>query len=105
MTFLNILAIIRKQRDIKCLNCEKIGKISICYYGETSRNLYLRSKENYGDLYRGRKFSWMAKHIDNDCTGSAQSVELEWKVEGKFTRPLHRQLKETDRIKRSKLHT
>ena len=48
-------------------NCDKQGKKRV-YYGETSRNPYIRSKEHYADVIKKKESSWIYKHIKKEST-------------------------------------
>ena len=75
----------------KCTNCEKEGKTKV-YFGETSRNLHIRSQEHI-NLYKNKSStSFMYKHVSSDHQNSVQDVVFDFKVEGKFKKPLQRQL-------------
>ena len=75
----------------QCKVCEMEGKTRI-YYGETCRNLHVRSSEHYKDLVNKSKHSWMLKHIQNEHNGD--KCDFTWKVMSKFKKPMQRQLSE-----------
>ena len=82
----------------QCRNCESGGKKRI-YYGETSRNIYLRSKEHYSDVNSKTTKSWMYKHIKKEHNGNMDQVKFKWKIVGSFKKPLTRQLTEAVKIR------
>ena len=49
----------------QCKVCEDMGKERV-YYGETCRNLNIRSQEYYKDCENKSKNSWMYQHIKNE---------------------------------------
>ena len=75
----------------QCRKCGEEGKRRI-YHGETARNLFIRSKEHYSALRNKSEKSFMHKHIMKEHKGKAHEVESDWKIVGKFRRPLSRQL-------------
>ena len=82
----------------QCRNCESKGSRRI-YYGETSRNLYLRSKEHYSDVSSKKEKSWIFKHIKKEHNSELDKVEFKWKVIGAFKKPLTRQITEAVKIR------
>ena len=88
--------------EAKCKTCGNEGKLRT-YHGETARNLYTRSKEHYSALRNQDEKSFMNKHIVKEHGGKPDEVEFDWKIIGKFKKPLSRQLTEAIRIdKKSK---
>ena len=85
----------------ECKTCEKKNKSRV-YYGETSRNLYLRCKEHYSNVNSRQDKSWMVKHIMKEHDGNFDEVNFRWKILGSFKKPLTRQITEAVKIKRSK---
>ena len=85
-----------------CKLCEKEGKSKI-YYGETCRNLNLRSEEHYKDYKNKSKHSWMLKHMQNEHTSlDSEECGFRWKVMAKFKKPMQRQLSEAINIENAK---
>ena len=80
-----------------CKTCEAEG-IKKVYYGETSRNLHVRSKEHYKDCGNKNKLSWMRKHIREDHEDKCSKCDFSWKVIGSFKKPMLRQLSEAIHI-------
>ena len=88
--------------EAKCKTCGNEGKLRT-YHGETARNLYTRSKEHYSALRNQDEKSFMNKLIVKEHGGKPDEVEFDWKIIGKFKKPLSRQLTEAIRIdKKSK---
>ena len=77
----------------KCKTCDLYGKERI-YYGETARNLHVRSHEHYNGLKSECKNNFMHRHIMNEHGGQSCGVEFEWGIIGKFVKPLERQISE-----------
>ena len=77
----------------KCKTCENLGNHRE-YHGETARNLYNRSKEHLRDLKKKKSTSWMNKHIINEHEGKEENAKFEWKITGKYDKPLPRQISE-----------
>ena len=80
-----------------CKTCESEGKVKV-YYGETSRNLHVRSKEHYKDCDNNTKVSWMRKHMIENHNNEMNKCDFSWKVIGKFKKPMLRQLSEAIHI-------
>ena len=72
------------------------------YIGETARNLYERSKDNYNDIKNVNRNSWMRKHIEQEHGGDSDNVNFSWRVLRKHQKPLHRQLHEAVKINNTK---
>ena len=68
------------------------------YYGETARNLHVRSKEHYDALRRLDKNSFMYKHILTNHKANQNEVKFDWQINGHFKKPLQRQLDEAVNI-------
>ena len=83
--------------EAKCRNCALAGKDKT-YFGETARNLHVRSKEHYDALKKRSSTSFMHKHIVSEHAGNIEDVRFDWKVLGKFQNPLQRQLNEVINI-------
>ena len=84
--------------EAKCITCDLEGK-SRMYHGESSRNLFIRSKEHYSALRSQKESSWMMKHIKlehDNC--DVNNVKFSWKVLRSFTKPLERQITEAVHI-------
>ena len=78
----------------QCIKCEDEGKERV-YYGETCRNLNIRSQEHYKDCENKSKNSWMYKHMKNEHDNlTRQECEFRWTVVKKFKKPMQRQLSE-----------
>ena len=77
----------------KCKTCELEGKERV-YFGETARNLHVRSLEHYNGLKNECRNNFMYKHIVNEHKGEKHVVEFEWGINAKFVKPLERQLSE-----------
>ena len=77
----------------KCQTCGFQGNNRV-YYGETARNLHVRSKEHYNALKKQCKNSFMLKHIQKEHQEKPHEVKFEWGVLNKFPKPLERQLSE-----------
>ena len=71
----------------QCIKCDKKG-IKRVYYGETCRNLYLRSKEHYSDVISKKDNSWMYRHTQTEHKGDSDETQFKWKILGSFTKPL-----------------
>ena len=82
----------------KCVNCEKEGKQRV-YYGETSRNLYIRSKEHYADVISKQNNSWMYRHMHKEHIENVSGVKFCWRILGSTNKPLTRQLTEAVKIR------
>ena len=78
-----------------CKDCDLEGKEKT-YIGETSRNLYSRSKEHYAALKHGSENSFMFKHITTEHAN--KPANFEWKILKKFVKPLPRQIYEANKI-------
>ena len=87
----------------KCKNCDSEGKERI-YFGETARNLHVRSQEHYGALKNKCRTSFMHKHILEEHNNQPCGVEFEWGIVGKFVKPLERQLSEALCIEETPMH-
>ena len=85
----------------ECLTCKSKG-IKQIYYGETSRNLHIRSKEHYKDDDNKNKKSWMRKHKERYHKNNSNDCEFAWSVIKCFEKPMLRQLTEAVHIKTSK---
>ena len=86
----------RKNRvcyEVSCRNCDKEGSPKL-YHGETARNIYVRSKEHYAALKNKSEKSFMLKHVIQDHEGDSTGVTFDWKIKGKYQKPLSRQLAE-----------
>ena len=68
---------------MKCKTCKDRGKERV-YEGESSRNLYLRSKEHVRDLKEEKEKSVMLKHINSEHEEEKENVEFEMKLVGVF---------------------
>ena len=77
----------------KCKTCDLQGKQRV-YYGETARNIHSRSKEHYSALKNECRNSFMYKHIMKEHKDQQHEVQFEWGINGKFVKPLERQLNE-----------
>ena len=78
----------------QCKICEERGKERV-YYGETCRNLNIRSKEHYKDCDNKSKQSWMYKHIENEHRNlNGKECEFKWTVLNRFKKSMRRQLSE-----------
>ena len=78
----------------QCKPCKTEGKNRV-YYGETARNLHIRSAEHYKDCdSKSKTNSWMRKHIESEHENIRSKCEFEWKVMGAFRKPMQRQLSE-----------
>ena len=87
---------------VECQTCKDKG-ISKVYYGETSRNLHVRSAEHYRDCEdQNNKNSWMRKHIENDHENESGRCEFEWSIVNSFRKPMLRQLTEAVYINNTK---
>ena len=84
----------------KCKTCDSQDKERI-YYGETARNIHVRSQEHYAALRKECKHSFMHKHILKEHDGNTHGIEFEWGVVGKFVKPLERQLNEAISIEQT----
>ena len=84
----------------KCRKCGEEGKPRI-YHGETARNLFIRSKEHYSALRNKSDKSFMHKHIMKEHKGKAHEVDFDWKIVGKYRKPLSRQLAEAIEIEKN----
>ena len=85
----------------QCKVCEKDGKTRI-YYGETCRNLHVRSKEHYKDFTNNSKHSWMLKHIQSEHRNiKSNECDFKWQVMSKFRKPMQRQISEAINIENS----
>ena len=72
------------------------------YYGETARNVHVRSNEHYCDLRNKRERSWMWKHIQNEHENeNPEDIKFSWKISNKIRKPLERQLTESVNIARA----
>ena len=80
-----------------CKTCESEGKTKV-YYGETSCNIHVRSKEHYKDCANNKKVSWMRKHMMESHNNDINKCDFSWKVIGKFKKPMLRQLSEAIHI-------
>ena len=77
---------------VECKTCKMKG-IRRVYYGETSRNLHVRSTEHYRDCEdQINKDSWMRKHIENEHENESSKCEYEWSLVNSFRKPMLRQL-------------
>ena len=85
----------------ECSTCKECGK-SFKYEGESARNLYIRSKEHYRCLNSKSDKSWMWKHVQKEHEGKKNGIEFDFKITGKFRKPLRRQLDEAYRIEKNK---
>ena len=57
----------------KCKTCAEQGKLSV-YYGETARNLHVRSREHYSGLERECRHNFMYRHIQSEHDGQNSNV-------------------------------
>ena len=90
----------RKNRvcyEARCRNCEKEGKLRV-YHGETARNVHIRSKEHYRAYSNKSDKSFMHKHVMKEHEGNSNGIIFDWKISGKFKKPLSRQLAEAVKI-------
>ena len=85
----------------KCKTCKQKGNNRV-YYGETARNLHIRSREHYKDSNDPKKKSWMRKHIENEHRDDCSNCDFEWKVISKLKKPMLRQLSEAVHINNTK---
>ena len=82
----------------QCKPCKIQGKTKI-YFGETARNLHIRSAEHFKDCDSKTKTnSWMRKHIESEHKNSHSKCEFEWKEINSFRKPVQRQLSEAVHI-------
>ena len=82
----------------QCKPCKAQG-VKKVYFGETARNLHLRSAEHYKDCDNKNKTnSWMKKHIESDHKNNDTVCEFEWKIINSFRKPMQRQLSEAVHI-------
>ena len=79
--------------EAACRKCNENGIVRK-YDGETARNIHTRSKEHYDNLKNKSEKSWMLRHVLNEHKEDPESVEFDWKIVEKFTKPLERQLSE-----------
>ena len=79
--------------EARCRNCEKEGKLRV-YHGETARNIHTRSKEHYQAYKNKSDKSFMNKHVVKEHGGNGDEVVFDWKLNGKFRKPLSRQVAE-----------
>ena len=80
----------------ECKDCKLNGKRKV-YYGETYRNLHMRSSEHYkncGD--EDEKNSWMKQHMINDHAD--KQCDFSWSIVNSFKKPILRQLTEAVNI-------
>ena len=83
---------------VECKTCKSRGKRKV-YFGETSRNLHVRSSEHYRDCDNiNNKNSWMRKHIESDHKNDESQCEFVWSVISSFKKPMLRQLTEAVHI-------
>ena len=80
---------------VECLTCKHSGRRRV-YFGETSRNIHVRSAEHYRDCDNKDKNNWMRKHIQTDHTN--ENCEFAWSVMSTFQKPMLRQLTEAVHI-------
>ena len=83
--------------EAKCRTCEVEGKIKL-YHGEIARNMHVRSKVHYYALNSKSEKSFMYKHALKEHNGNTDRFVFDWKVLGKFQKPLSRQLAEAIEI-------
>ena len=78
----------------QCNICKQAGKTRV-YYGETCRNLHIRSNEHYREYKNKSKHSWMLQHVEleHKDLGNKQ-CDFVWSVIRKFKKPMQRQLSE-----------
>ena len=76
---------------VECKTCKDRGKRKV-YFGETSRNIHVRSSEHYKDCDNVEKNSWMRKHIQSDH--GDEKCEFVWNIVKSFQKPMLRQLTE-----------
>ena len=68
------------------------------YHGETARNLHVRSKEHCNAYKNKSEKSFMNKHVIHEHEGNTDGVKFDWRIVGKFKKPLPRQLTEAIKI-------
>ena len=73
------------------------------YYGETARNIHVRSQEHYNGLKNMCKNNFMYRHIQEEHEGNIKNAEFEWGICGKFVKPVERQLSEAINIERASI--
>ena len=83
-----------------CINCEENGVDKI-YDGETARNLNIRSNEHMNGFKNKNETNFIYKHVKSDHPDH-EEVRFRWKVTGKFTKPMQRQLFEAIKIDKKK---
>ena len=87
--------------SLVCKLCEERG-ITRVYQGESSRSLYLRSKDHVRDLRKENKHSVMDKHIKEEHENEKDKVTFKMKKTGNFKTPLSRIINEGLRIMNTK---
>ena len=86
----------------QCKPCKEKGTNKV-YFGETARNLHIRSAEHYKDCDNKNKTnSWMRKHIESVHGNNRSECDFEWKVINSFRKPMQRQLSEAVHIHNTK---
>ena len=83
-----------------CKACEQEGTSSV-YFGETSRNLHIRSREHIQLCKKKHDNSFMYKHIKAKHGNNVENVNFKFKVIGKFRKPIQRQLYESKCIEQT----
>ena len=72
------------------------------YFGESSRNAYLRGSEHLRALRNKNKSSVLFKHIMTEHREEQGDVKFQMKVAGKFSSALSRQIFESRNIRNTK---
>ena len=84
----------------KCKTCEDKGKTKV-YFGETSHNLHLRSKDRIQLCKKKSDNSFMYKQMKAEHKNNVEDVNFRFKVVAKFRKPLQRQLFESKCIEKT----
>ena len=85
------------------MKCDENGERRV-YYGESSRNLFIPSKEHVKLYEKGSDNSFIYKHVKTDHKEDAKDVKFQFRVERKFRKPLERQLYEAKVIEKVPQH-